>query len=143
VTERGYNLIARRTEDLEAALGSIGTDERSELQRDLRYWRARLATAQIAPVPAGDVVAFGSVVTFDQGGRTRSLTLVGHDEADPPKGLIGFASPLGQALIGAEVGDEVTAPGPGQPIRVISIAPALHPLPETRWIGVGPKRPAQ
>jgi transcription elongation GreA/GreB family factor len=125
VTQRGYDLIQARTEELEAAVAAAGTDEqRAGLQRDLRYWRARLATAQVAPAAKGDAVAFGTRVTLDQGGRTRSVTIVGHDEADPASGLIAFASPLGQALMGAEAGEEVSAPGSGHPIRVISIAPA-------------------
>jgi transcription elongation GreA/GreB family factor len=123
VTQRGYDLIEARTEELEAAVAAAAGDEqRAELLRDLRYWRARLATAQIAPVPRGDAVAFGTRVTLEQDGRVRSLTLVGHDEADPACGLIAFASPLGQALMGAEAGEDVTAPGPGNPIRVISVA---------------------
>ena len=125
VTERGYDLIEARTRELEAAVASAASDEqRAELQRDLRYWRARLATAQVAPVPSGDAVAFGTRVTLEQGGRVRSLTIVGHDEADPASELIAFASPLGQALMGAEPGEDVSAPGPGDPMRVISIAPA-------------------
>ena len=125
VTQRGYDLIEARTEELEASVASAATDEqRAELQRDLRYWRARLATAQVAPPPTGETVAFGTRVTLDQGGRIRTLTIVGHDEADPASGLIGFASPLGQALMGSEAGEHVTAPGAGDAIRVISITRA-------------------
>ena len=125
VTERGYDLIKARTEQLEAAVPIAASDElRAELQRDLRYWRTRLATAQIAPVPTGDAVAFGTCVTLEQDGSRRSLTIVGHDEADPASGLIAFASPLGRALMGAEPGEDVTAPGSPHPIQVISIAPA-------------------
>jgi transcription elongation GreA/GreB family factor len=125
VTQRGYDLIKARTQELEAAVASAASDEkRAELQRDLRYWRTRLSTAQVAPLATGNAVAFGTRVTLEQDGRVRSFTLVGHDEAEPACGLIAFASPLGQALMGAEAGEEVTAPGPGHPIRVISIAPA-------------------
>ena len=122
VTERGYDLIKSRTEELEAALSAAVSEEhRAELQRDLRYWRSRLATAQVAPVPTGDAVAFGTRVTLEQDGRLRDLAIVGHDEADPPSGLIAFASPLGRALMGAEAGEEVTVPGSRQFVRVISI----------------------
>jgi hypothetical protein len=49
-TQRGYDLIAARTEELEKAVACGGADEeRSRLKRELRYWRARLATAQVAP----------------------------------------------------------------------------------------------
>ncbi len=125
VTRRGYDLIKSQTEDLEAAVASAQSDERrAELQRDLRYWRTRLATAQIAPDATGDAVAFGTRVSIEQGAGSRTLTIVGHDEADPASGLIGFASPLAQALMGAEPGEEISLPGSADVVRVISIGPA-------------------
>lgn len=122
VTKRGYVLIRTRTEELEAAVTSVSSDEqRAELQRDLRYWRTRLATAQIAPVATGDAVAFGTRVVIEQGGSARTLAIVGHDEADPAAGLIAFASPLAQGLMGAEPGEDIILPGSNQAIRVISV----------------------
>ena len=124
VTQRGYELLEDRTEQLEADLAAAITDEeRAELQRDLRYWRARLATAQVAPPATGDTVAIGTRVTIDQNGTRRTLSIVGHDEADPAKGLLSFASPLGHALIGAEPGDEVEAPGSEELITIVAIEP--------------------
>ena len=124
VTQRGYDLIKARTEELESAVPTAANDEqRAELQRDLRYWRIRLATAQVAPVPPGDAVAFGTRVTIEEHGRLRSLTLVGHDEAQPASGLIAFASPIGQALMGAEAGEDVTV-RPGHAVRIVSVEPA-------------------
>jgi transcription elongation GreA/GreB family factor len=124
VTQRGYDLIKARTEELEAAVPTAANDEqRAELQRDMRYWRIRLATAQVAPVPSGDAVAFGTRVTIEEHGRLRSLTLVGHDEAQPASGLIAFASPIGQALMGAEAGEDVTV-RPGHAVRIVSVEPA-------------------
>jgi len=125
VTKRGYSLIKARTENLEAAVTSVSSDEqRAELQRDLRYWRARLATAQIAAPPIGDVVAFGTRVRIEQGGTVRTLDIVGHDEADAAAGLIAFASPLAQALMGAEPGEIINRPGSDQTIQVIYIESA-------------------
>jgi transcription elongation GreA/GreB family factor len=63
-------------------------------------------------------------VTIEQGGGTRTLTIVGHDEADPASGLIAFASPLAQALMGAEAGEDIVPSGNAQPVRVISIEQA-------------------
>ena len=124
VTQRGYDLIKTRTEELEAAVPTAANDEqRAALQRDLRYWRIRLATAQVAPVPSGDAVAFGTRVTIEEHGRLRSLTLVGHDEAQPASGLIAFASPIGQALMGAEAGEDVTV-RPGHAVRIVSVEAA-------------------
>ena len=125
VTQRGHDLIKARTESLETAVGAAASDEeRTELQRDLRYWRARLATAQVAPPATGEAVAFGTRVTIEQGGRMRALTIVGHDEADPPSGTIAFASPLAQALMGAEAGEDISLPGSAAGSRVVSIEPA-------------------
>lgn len=125
VTERGLCLIRERTEQLEAELAATSDEEqRKKVQRDLRYWRTRLATAQLAPAPSGDKVAIGTRVTIEQDGTTRTFTLVGHDEAEPAAGLIAFASPLGRALMGAEPGDEVDAPGTATPITIVAVDPA-------------------
>ena len=124
VTRRGHDLVKSRTEGLETAVTAAASDqERAKLQRDLRYWRARLATAQIAPPAIGDAVAFGTRVTIEQAGRARTLTIVGHDEADPPSGTIAFASPLAQALMGAEAGEDISLPGGATSSRVVSIEP--------------------
>ncbi|QIK79379.1 nucleoside-diphosphate kinase [Sphingomonas piscis] len=123
VTPRGYSLLEQRTAEVEAQLAATSDEEqRKKVQRDLRYWRARLASAQIAPAPAGDTVAIGTRVTIDQSGKQRTLTIVGHDEADPAAGLISFASPLGRALMGAEEGDEVDVPGIAQTATVERIS---------------------
>ncbi len=126
VTQRGYGLIQAQVEKLEADLAQAATDEqRAALNRDLRYWRARLTSAQIAPAASGESVAIGTRVTVEQDGHTRTLSIVGHDEADPAAALIAFASPLGRALIGAEPGDEVEAPGSGEPMTIAAIVPLI------------------
>ena len=124
VTQRGYGLIQARVEELESEIAQAATDEqRAELNRDLRYWRARLTSAQIAPPASGEKVAIGTRVTIEQDGLTRTVSIVGHDEADPAAGLIAFSSPLGRALMGAEPGDEIDAPGTGDPLTIIAIDP--------------------
>lgn len=122
VTQRGYELIKARTDELEAAVDATGDEEaRKSLQRDLRYWRSRLATAQIAPAPTGEIGAIGTLVTFEQRGQSRTVTLVGHDQADPAAGLLAFGSPLGRALMGAEAGEEVEVPGQDDPLTITAI----------------------
>jgi transcription elongation GreA/GreB family factor len=81
--------------------------------RDLRYYSARRATAQLTE-PAGDAtkVRFGAVVTLDrEGGRRQTFRIVGEDEADPAQGSISYISPLARALLGREVGDVVKVAG--------------------------------
>ena len=87
VTARGLALIEARNAALEAAIAAEPTPEQLlVLQRDLRYWQARLTTAQLAPPASGDIVAFGTTVTIEQDGKTRVLDIVGHDESDPAAG---------------------------------------------------------
>ncbi|HWO72628.1 MAG TPA: transcription elongation factor GreA [Dehalococcoidia bacterium] len=53
-------------------------------------------------------VQLGSKVTVvEQDGKTREYTIVGAAEARPAEGLISNESPVGRALLGKRVGDEV------------------------------------
>ena len=105
VTERGLALIRAKVAELEVALAQAGDDEaRTAIRRDLRYWHTRETTAEIAPLPDEEEVAFGSRVTYRLGGKTATVDLVGSDEAEPPAS-IPFTSPLAQALIGLAAGD--------------------------------------
>ena len=95
VTPDGMRPIEDKVAQLEAALKSeTNILLRETLERDLRYWALRKDTAQIAPPPSGDTVAFGSTVTITRKGRTQSFRIVGVDEADPARGLISFRAPL-------------------------------------------------
>lgn len=77
--------------------------------RDLRYWTARRANAEVVrPIADHSVVRFGHRVTVElEGGERRDFRLVGEDEADPAEGLIPYVAPLAQALMGKTVGDKV------------------------------------
>ena len=86
-----------------AAQGALG--------RDLRYWNARRASAQVVKPPAApDVVAFGTTVTIARDdGRRQSWRIVGEDEADPAGGTLSYVSPVARALTGKRIGDVVRA----------------------------------
>lgn len=71
-----------------------------------------LQNAEIIQSPSGACVALGSVVTLTSGDKTVSYTVVGPVEADPLEGKISDESPIGQALMGKAVGDEVTISTP-------------------------------
>ncbi len=60
-----------------------------------------------------DKAGFGSKLTVREGEREFSVELVMPEDADPDRGLISVASPIGRALVGREEGDEVVAPTPG------------------------------
>lgn len=61
-----------------------------------------------------DSIAYGSTVVVYDLEKEEKLTykLVTSEESDPDKGLISTASPIGQALLGKEEGDEVRVKTP-------------------------------
>jgi transcription elongation factor GreA len=79
---------------------------------------SKLAAAEvidIKKIEASDRVIFGTTVHIEDLETEEALTyrLVGSDEADVKAGLISVTSPLGRALIGSEIGDEVAFQAPG------------------------------
>jgi transcription elongation GreA/GreB family factor len=124
VTKEGYAQIAAEVARLEAALKDApGPDvlARETLERDLRYWSVRLASAQIVPRREDDIVAFGSTVTIRRGAREQTFRIVGADEADPTQGRINFASPLADAILGARPGEIIDADAPLGEIEIVSV----------------------
>jgi transcription elongation factor GreA len=59
-----------------------------------------------------DRAGFGSKITLRERDRQFVYELVMPEDADPDRGLISVASPVGRALVGKEEGDEVVAPTP-------------------------------
>ncbi len=73
---------------------------------------AELSLLNLDKIP-DDRVAFGSVVHLretDSGPIVYQLVMP--EDADPAKGWISTASPIGRALMGKEEGDEVAVPTP-------------------------------
>lgn len=68
----------------------------------------------IAEEHATDSVRVGTTVTLiTPEGEEEHYTIVGSYEADPIKGRISNESPVGRALLGKKVGDEVQVMAPG------------------------------
>ena len=62
---------------------------------------------------SGDKVVFGATVTLlDENDNKIDYQIVGETEADAKGGRISYASPLGRALIGRSVGEEVEFSAP-------------------------------
>ena len=95
--------LRRSREGLTAARGSADRAEIARHRRDLRYWTARRASAELVPAPTDvDKVRFGSTVTVaTDRGEPRTYMIVGEDEASPAEGRISYVSPLAQALLGS------------------------------------------
>jgi transcription elongation factor GreA len=70
------------------------------------------------------VVSLGSKITIKEpGSKAEIYTLVGAAEANPKNGLISNESPLGKALLGRKIGDDVkvNAPSGTLSFRVVAI----------------------
>jgi len=66
-----------------------------------------------------DTIQVGSTVTVQEGDYpAETYYVVGATEADPRNGKISNESPIGQALIGKHLGDEVTATTPGGELKL-------------------------
>ena len=90
---------------------SIDRTAMARATRDLRYWSARRASAQLTqPEGLAETVQFGRTVEIErEDGRRQTFRIVGEDEADPARGKISYVSPVARALMGCRVGDVVTA----------------------------------
>ena len=126
VTRRGLAALEARVRELEAQRQQVrerdAAAQRASIERELRYWSARRATATLVePVPS-DRVRFGMRVMLRlPSGATQAFRLVGEDEADASSGLISWMAPLAQALLGRESGDGV--PFQGGEAEILSIEP--------------------
>jgi transcription elongation GreA/GreB family factor len=124
VTAAGLEQIRAKVDRLEALVAEEKDEAKlEEAKRDLRYWRTRQATAELAPPPPRDEVAFGSRVAFRLRGQARSIDIVGDDEADPAQGRIAFSAPLARAMIGGCVGDLLDFSGEAEAIEVLETGP--------------------
>lgn len=115
VTPTGFAQLQARVAELQAlhsqqAARKDQADKQriADIERDLRYFNQRLQSAQVVAPTSADQVRIGHWVTFvDEHDHEQRVQLVGEDQADAASGLINWGSPLGRALLGAKVGDEV------------------------------------
>ena len=98
-----------------------------EIDRRLGFLSRRMKAAKVvdpAQAPDRTRVFFGATVTIaDEDDNHRDLTLVGDDEADAGKGMIGWNAPLARALRGAAIGDvrRVALPAGEKEYEVIAV----------------------
>jgi transcription elongation factor GreA len=100
-------------------------EEQSFLEGRVQALEARLRTAVIVEAPAhGARVGLGSRVTVEAEGETVSYTIVGASESDPAAGRISSSSPVGRALVGRDVGDEIVirTPAGERHYRIVDLA---------------------
>jgi transcription elongation GreA/GreB family factor len=130
VTPRGLaqietELAAARAAYAAAQAGDQISSDRTAMARatrDLRYWSARRASAQLVePQPADGSIRFGSRVTVERAdGRIQTYAIVGDDEADPANSSVSYVSPFARAVMGKQIGDVVMLAGQEMEITAIS-----------------------
>jgi transcription elongation GreA/GreB family factor len=129
VTRRGLQLIegriARHEGDLARATAAADREAIGRASRELRYWTARLGTAEVvAPDPEAERVTFGTTVTVRRDdGTEATFRIVGEDEAEPAAGRIAWTAPVAQALLGSEPGDVRELPTGEVEILAVGIEP--------------------
>ena len=123
VTARGAKRLRDELQKLRAA---NATSERVvELERIL---------ASVHVVDASDTasnsVTFGATVTVkDKKGETETFTIVGVDELDFARDAISWISPIGKALLAADMGDWITLED-GRVAKIVKIERKS----DTKWV---------
>lgn len=109
-------------EDLiENAEYEAAKNEQAFVEGRIKELEILLATAKIITETENDgLVQVGSKVTFQEEGveSKESLIIVGAAEANPSEGKISNESPLGKALLGHKVNEDVTVQAPNGSFRV-------------------------
>jgi len=152
ISRNGYERLRRELHQLERhdrhdVIRAIGTArEHGDLSENAEYHAAKerqghvegrirelqdkLGRAEVidcTQVDCGRVV-FGTVVTLLDVDTDEEVTyqLLGQEEVDVKQGVISVFSPLGRAMLGRQVGDEVraTAPRGVREFEIVSIARA-------------------
>ena len=104
-----------------------GRKRMREIDRELGHLARRMKALRVVdPTSQEDrsKVRFGATVTIaDEDDNQRVLTIVGDDEQDASKGLIGWSAPIARALRGAGIGDlrRVVLPGGEKEWEVVAI----------------------
>ncbi len=99
-------------------------EEQGFLEGRINALQAKLKVAQVvAPTERGAGVEMGSHVRVEADGEETRLTIVGPAEASIRDGRVSSASPVGAALMGRRVGDqvEIITPGGRTTYRVLAI----------------------
>lgn len=121
------SLIGRRSEIADAIRTAR---ELGDLSENAEYQAARadqerndnrvseidtiLNNLEVIKKSTGSKVQLGSVVTLKGAKNSKEFQVVGTVEADPLNGKISDESPIGQALIGKKVGEEVEIKTPAE-----------------------------
>ena len=111
------------TRDEDAGLLEIQEEQRRLERRATELERVLASAHEVEPSPSG-IVGLGSKVEIEEDGESESFQLVDPHEANVVEGRISTASPVGHALLGRSLGDEivVSLPAGERHLRIASIS---------------------
>ena len=139
ITRNGYNQLHKELENLKKVVrpqvikaieearahGDLSENAEYEaakerqafVEKKIQDTEHKLANSEIIDTSnlSNDRVGFGSVVTLENlnNGGEVTYQIVGPDESDLSSGKISIVSPLGRALVGKEIDEEVVVQTPG------------------------------
>ena len=114
ITARGAKHLRDELQKLRAA--NANSERVAELEQILASIRV-----VDAPDPASNSVAFGATVTVtDREGLTETYTVVGVDELDLEPDAVSWISPIGKALLAADMGDSIRL-ADGRTAKIVKI----------------------
>ena len=114
ITARGAKHLRDELRNLRAA--NANSERVAELEQIL-------ASIQVVdpPDPASNSVGFGATVTVkDRKGLTETYTVVGVDELDLEPDAVSWISPIGKALLAADMGDSIRL-ADGRTAKIVKI----------------------
>jgi len=114
ITARGAKRLRDELQKLRAA--NAGSERIVELENIL-------ASVHVvdSPEPASNSVGFGATVTVkDEKGLTEAYTIVGVDELDLEPDAVSWISPIGKALLAADLGDSLRL-ADGRTAKIVKI----------------------
>jgi transcription elongation factor GreA len=118
--------VARRIQEARELAGAQNTTEYEDAKNEQGHLEGRILQLQsliqnasiIEEAHDSQRVTLGSTVTvINEKGQEARYTIVGSAEADPKNGRISNESPVGKALLGKRVGDQVQVNAPAGLLR--------------------------
>ena len=120
IAERLKRAVANETNHAENADYLAVRDDQVRLERRIAQLEERLLSAQITdPDPENGRIDVGERVRLRllDSGKRLEVELVGRLEADPSRGRISIASPLGKAILGLRRGEIIDVDTPRGRLR--------------------------
>lgn len=120
--------VAEKIQKAKERGGTENNAEYEDAKNDQAFVEGRILTLEnminkavvINSATTLDKVALGTKVLLrNQDGKIEQFTIVGSAEANPIEGKISNESPVGQALLGRSVGEEVEVPTPAGILKLL------------------------